>query len=207
MALRYFVNGTTTNSWNSTSNWSTTSGGATGSTVPSASDDVIFDVNSPSGFVDASGAIRVCLSLAITGYTNTLTMNGILRVAGGNVTFGSGIRPIEGNGTFRFDGGTITSNGNAIPNLSCSVSGITITFVDPLTINNMLVCAGNNILITLNGSNITVKGGIFISTLSNTALPTVQGTTIINLQNYNGLYTLIGTLSNTLNIQKPTRGY
>jgi fibronectin-binding autotransporter adhesin len=44
MADRYWVGGT--GSWNSTSKWSATSGGASGASVPTSSDNAIFDANS-----------------------------------------------------------------------------------------------------------------------------------------------------------------
>jgi fibronectin-binding autotransporter adhesin len=44
MADRYWVSGS--GSWNSTSRWSATSGGASGASVPTASDNAIFDANS-----------------------------------------------------------------------------------------------------------------------------------------------------------------
>jgi fibronectin-binding autotransporter adhesin len=44
MADRYWVGGT--GSWNSTAKWSTTSGGASGASVPTATDNAIFDANS-----------------------------------------------------------------------------------------------------------------------------------------------------------------
>jgi hypothetical protein len=44
MADRYWVGGT--GSWNSTTKWSATSGGASGASVPTASDNAIFDANS-----------------------------------------------------------------------------------------------------------------------------------------------------------------
>jgi len=44
VADRYWVGGS--GSWNSTSRWSTTSGGASGASVPTSSDNAIFDANS-----------------------------------------------------------------------------------------------------------------------------------------------------------------
>jgi hypothetical protein len=44
VADRYWVGGN--GSWNSTSKWSTTSGGASGASVPTSSDNAIFDANS-----------------------------------------------------------------------------------------------------------------------------------------------------------------
>lgn len=52
MATRYWVGGT--GNWTDTSKWSTTSGGAGGSSVPTASDDVIIDSNSGAGSISIS---------------------------------------------------------------------------------------------------------------------------------------------------------
>ena len=46
MADRYWVGGSGTWSSLNTSNWSTSSGGAGGASVPTAADNVFFDVNS-----------------------------------------------------------------------------------------------------------------------------------------------------------------
>ena len=67
MADRYWVGGT--GSWNSTTKWSTTSGGASGASVPLATDNAIFDANS--GLV-AGTTITVttgstCANLSIVG--------------------------------------------------------------------------------------------------------------------------------------------
>jgi len=51
MANRYWVGGTGTWSSGSTTNWSATSGGASGASVPGASDAVIFDGSSGTGTV------------------------------------------------------------------------------------------------------------------------------------------------------------
>jgi hypothetical protein len=48
MADRYWVGGT--GSWNSTAKWSTTSGGASGASVPTATDNAIFDANSGTAY-------------------------------------------------------------------------------------------------------------------------------------------------------------
>ena len=204
MAARFFVNGGVNNLWSSTTNWSTTSGGAGGSSVPAATDDVTLDANSPNCTVD-EGAVRNTLTFTTTNYTNTLTLNGVLRCTS-TVTLGSSMQPILGNGAFRWEGTfNVTTNGISIPNLGI-INTSTLTFNDAVTVNNVFSVTGTG-TITLNGNSMTVKGFIFISVIINSAFPTVQGTTIINLNNYNGDYTLVGTLSNTLNIQKPTRGY
>lgn len=70
MANRYWVAGGTGN-WNDTSNWSASSGGASGASVPGASDAVLLDANSGAGTVtlDISPDIQ---TLTCTGFTGTL---------------------------------------------------------------------------------------------------------------------------------------
>ena len=61
MADRYWVGGSGT--WSSTTKWSATSGGASGASVPTTADNVIFDANSDAGL----GAITVTLTVAPRG--------------------------------------------------------------------------------------------------------------------------------------------
>jgi hypothetical protein len=75
LADRYWVSGT--GSWNSTTKWSTTSGGASGASVPTASDNVFFDANS-----------------AAAHYTVTVTDNATCA----NLTF----TPVAANGVTQF---------------------------------------------------------------------------------------------------------
>lgn len=72
MANRYWVGGTA--SWDATAGtkWATTSGGAGGSAVPTAADDVFLDASSGAVTVTVSGT-RVCRSFTCTGFTGTLT--------------------------------------------------------------------------------------------------------------------------------------
>ena len=109
MANRFLV-GTT---WNAAGNWSTTSGGAGGAGVPTGSDDVFCDANSPSCGIDVNA---VCLSLDSTGYTNTLTQEATftLTVGSGNFlwaagTFAGDNSTIDINGDFTLSGGTFTN--------------------------------------------------------------------------------------------------
>jgi fibronectin-binding autotransporter adhesin len=68
MADRYWVGGT--GSWNSTAKWSTTSGGASGASVPTASDNAIFDANSATGnaYVVTIQASQTCADLTYTPF-------------------------------------------------------------------------------------------------------------------------------------------
>lgn len=85
MSDRYHVgNGT---NWNSTTSWSDTSGGASGSSVPTAADDVHLDAASPGDL--AITAAAVCRSLDCTGFTHTLT-HGAFNLSIGDATAGQG---------------------------------------------------------------------------------------------------------------------
>jgi len=65
VADRYWVGGS--GSWNSTTKWSTTSGGASGASVPTASDNAIFDANSGTAhFTVTVTANSTCANLTIT---------------------------------------------------------------------------------------------------------------------------------------------
>jgi hypothetical protein len=68
MADRYWVGGT--GSWNSTAKWSTTSGGASGASVPTASDNAIFDANSATSnaYVVTIQASQTCADLTYTPF-------------------------------------------------------------------------------------------------------------------------------------------
>lgn len=121
MAARYWVPGGT-GATNSTTNWSTTSGGSSGASVPGASDDAIFDANSGSGTATFSTA--TWLSVNFTGFTGTFAGTGVLTIAGGNVTFGSGMTITwSGNLQFNVAGSTITANGKSITGLMLITSG------------------------------------------------------------------------------------
>ena len=62
---RYWVGGS--GSWNSTTKWSTTSGGASGASVPTASDNAIFDANSGTAhFIVTVTLNATCADLTIT---------------------------------------------------------------------------------------------------------------------------------------------
>jgi fibronectin-binding autotransporter adhesin len=68
MADRYWVGGT--GSWNSTAKWSTTSGGASGASVPTATDNAIFDANSATSnaYTVTIAASQTCADLTYTPF-------------------------------------------------------------------------------------------------------------------------------------------
>jgi fibronectin-binding autotransporter adhesin len=92
MADRYWVGGT--GSWNSTAKWSTTSGGASGASVPTASDNAIFDANSGTAHYTVTVTDNAtCADLTFTphasdGVTNFLVGNNFV-IAGTFSTSGT----------------------------------------------------------------------------------------------------------------------
>jgi hypothetical protein len=92
MADRYWVGGT--GSWNSTAKWSATSGGASGASVPTASDNAIFDANSAAAHYavtvtdNATCADLTFTPVAVDGVTNFLVGNNFV-IAGTFSTSGT----------------------------------------------------------------------------------------------------------------------
>ena len=85
MADRYWVPLGTGN-WNSTTNWSATSGGASGASVPTSADNVIFDANSGSGAAHYTVTVTdnsTCANFTFTpenviGVTEFIVSNGFV---------------------------------------------------------------------------------------------------------------------------------
>ncbi len=176
MAARYWVGGhVTNNNWNQTgsgdTNWSTTSGGASGASVPGASDDVIFDANGDSN--STISATITILSLTITsGLTSSIAHNAVLTVAG-DVTLGANYT-ITGSSAMTISAtSTITSNGKTWPN-SMTFSGLstTKTIVGDLTISGQLNCAFNQ----ANTINKTTSEKIYANGISVPSGSTPSGT-------------------------------
>lgn len=120
MANRYWVGGSAT--WDGTAGtkWSTTSGGAGGSAVPTAADDVFFDAASGAVTI-TNGAGALCRSLTCTGFTGAFTGFQNLSVgdaSGGSFTLSPGMTYTRsGNLTFRSTttGNQITCAGKSLP--------------------------------------------------------------------------------------------
>lgn len=89
MANRFWVGGNA--NWDATAGtkWATTSGGAGGSAVPTAADDVFLDNGAGTGNVTIS-ANAVCRSLTCTGYVGILTHNAAVSLTIGDATAGAG---------------------------------------------------------------------------------------------------------------------
>ena len=80
MAARYWVGGTA--SWDATAGtkWALTSGGGGGQAVPTASDDVFFDVGSGTCTVTIA-ASATCLSLSKTSANVTIAGSSALAIS------------------------------------------------------------------------------------------------------------------------------
>jgi hypothetical protein len=143
MANRYWRGGTGTWNTTSTTNWSDTSGGAGGFSVPTASDNVIFDQSATYNVI-MTGALA-CLSITVsagtvsftTGTAPTLQVNGSMSLSGvtwtstGAITFNS-----------TTTGRTITTGGTGA---TCQVTGVgggVVTAVTLLTGGNGGYTAG-----------------------------------------------------------------
>jgi hypothetical protein len=99
--IKYWVGGTGTWDSSSTANWSNTSGGASGASVPTSLDLVVFDTNS--GVVNVtigSGAICGALNCSVAA---TVNFSDTLTIAGDDT-----VDTISGN-TMRFTAATVTT--------------------------------------------------------------------------------------------------
>jgi hypothetical protein len=183
--------GTLDNDWGLAGNWLE---GA----IPTASDDVIFDSNSPNCTINASN--RVALSLNCTNYTNILTFSFGLTV-GGSITLGS---QMQINGTAILSqsaAGSLTSNGFVLPiPFSIVTSTATRTFVDDWVFNSNLTLSVGATLsggrqLSVNGNLIVnaIIPGAYTILLSGTGTWSGSGTLRGNLTiNTNGTITISG---------------
>ena len=116
MANRYWVGGAGTWDTTSTTHWSAASGGASGASVPTASDSVFFD-QAGTYTVTCTGSLK-CLDITVsagtvtfaTGTNPTFTISGSMSLVAGTVW------PSTGQITFNSTttGQTVTTNGTTI---------------------------------------------------------------------------------------------
>jgi hypothetical protein len=189
MADRYWVGGTGTWSSTNTVNWAASSGGASGASVPTAADNVFFDVNSNVGTgaftVTMANTPRVCNDFTASGLDGAMTLAGTsigLTVSGSmSVPATNFTRTYTGTTTFNATttGKTVTSNG--------------IAFSGPVTFNGVggawtlgsaITVSGTNLLTLTNGtfdtsvSNYSVTAGGIATTNSNTRTLNLNASTV-----------------------------
>jgi len=136
---RYWVGGGSTSAWSATgnTNWGTASNTRDNASVPSATDDVIFD-NSVNGntpcTITANAAAK---TLTMTGWSNTITQSTNTSV----VLSGNAV--LEGGMTWTYSGSNCAMNWNT--NASLTTDGlqmnvITVTSSAVLTLQDTLSC-------------------------------------------------------------------
>lgn len=199
MANRYWRGGSGT--WNgvSTANWSTTSGGASGASVPTASDDVIFDANS---FTAGSQVVTVAASVSMksinwTGATNNPTLDmqqWNINIYGGSATFISGMTILQPYDFYVY-GRATTSTVTTAGQLICgnrftfqndtSYSGSVLSLADNLSVGVLGDYAEVTILgvvtVNTNNKNITVGGDFYADDVATLNLGTSTITADANI--------------------------
>jgi hypothetical protein len=174
MADRYWVGGTGTWDAAATTNWSASSGGASGASVPTAADNVIFDAGSDAGgiFTVTLSGTRLCLNITASSLDFTMTLGGTggLTVSG-NLSFPATnfTRSYTGTTTFNSttSGKTITTNGVSFNGdiTFNGVGGVWQLQDNFTTANNRTTTLTNG---TLDINNFVLSTGLFVSSNSNT---------------------------------------
>jgi hypothetical protein len=178
MADRYWVGGSGTWNTSSTTNWSATSGGASGASVPTASDNVIF--NSATTYtVTLTGALT-CLDFTVSAGTVTFTSTGTPTISGSMSLVAGTVWSASGAITFNATttGKTVTTNGVSIAGrfVFDGVGG-GWTLGSALTSTNTSASTAG--VIWTNGTFNT--GNFNITTASSPSFATATGTKTVNL--------------------------
>lgn len=174
MAARFWIGGGTNANWNAspTTNWAATSGGTVRVAAPTVSDDVTFDGAGVTGNSNSTiSTTQSVLSLTFTsGYTQAVTLNGILTIAG-NFTDNTAHTYVNNASLTISAASTITSGGKAWPNNVSFTGNNTKTLSGNWTISGILTISGATVL---NSSTINLGGGLIAANL-------LSGTTLLNL--------------------------
>lgn len=135
MADRYWV-GASGAAWNVTTSWSATSGGSSGASVPTTTDNAIFD-RATTYTVACTGALSI-INFTVSAGTVTFTGSGLLTISGnfsistGTVWSATGIILLNGTGAR-----TITTSGVVIQTqISIAGTGGTFQLQDALTLGS-----------------------------------------------------------------------
>lgn len=173
MADRFWVLGTGT--WNTTTtHWSTTSGGAGGASVPTASDNAIFDNNSGGGTVTLSGT-RTCLNFDVkTTWTGAWASgtSPVLNISG-DFKDGSGALPaawsinLIGTGTQSVNNNGLNTGAFHLYDLTINGAGGTFNLTESFGIRNLTLTNGTFNLSTFSfGVSATFALGVGTKTLN-----------------------------------------
>lgn len=198
---RYWVAGNGIWDTATTTNWSATSGGAGGSTVPSLSDDVIFDTSSnATSYIVTVGTTATCANLTIDGPTSgTVTLSGIANsniYIGGNFSLIGGPTKITNGylGTLNLAGTnswTCNTNGVILNSFNFTGLGSYITLLKNITSNATTTLTAGTI--NLNSYNVTT----FAFSSNNNSVRSIQfANGVVNLT---GNSTIIWDSTNAFN--------
>ena len=176
--------GTSSALWSLAANWAELS-------VPTSSDDVVFDVSSPACTINTAN--RVALSIDFTNYANTITMTyGITSY--GNITLGVNMSFGVGTGFLNCIGNsaTLRSNTKHFPNAMLLAGTYTPTYVlyDDWYVGGVLTLGTNNKATTINGNTIYAASDLYITCSSGW----VTGTTAIVMNGTGKWHQSAGTL-------------
>lgn len=203
-ASRYWVGGTA--SWDATvgTKWSGTSGGAGGSSVPVAADDVFFDASSGTVTVTVASTPAQCLSLNFTGFTGTWAGSVTTNIAG-SLTLATGMtRSYTGtiNFTSTSTGRTITFSGKTTASvINFTGVGGGWTLQDACN-NGISAFSHTNGALNTNGQTITCRA--FSTTGSDTRTLTLGASVLTMSGNWtaSGSALTFSGASSTINITK-----
>lgn len=172
MADRYWISGNGT--WDSvtTTNWAASSGGASGASVPTAADNVIFDANSNTGntafTVTMATTPRVCNDFIASGLDGTMTLAGtsIGLTVSGNLTFQATnfTRTYTGTTTFAATttGKIVTTNGVAFGGaVDFSGAGGAWTLGSAISVGSSSITVTNGTFST-SATNYSITAGSFL---------------------------------------------
>jgi hypothetical protein len=165
MADRYWV-GATTAAWNVITSWAATSGGAPGASVPTTTDNAIFD-SATTYTVTCTGNLSL-INFTVSAGTVTFTSTGTLTISG-NFSLSTGT-VWNATGLISFTGTaarTITTSATSIA-ASITFAGVGGTFQlqDALTLGATRTLTLTNGTLDLNGKTLTT--GFFSSSNANT---------------------------------------
>jgi len=186
MADRYWVGGTGTWDGTSTTNWAASSGGASGASVPTASDNVFFDANSNVGTgsftVTMATTPRVCNDFTASGLDGAMTLAGtnIGLTVSGSLTFQATNFSATYTGPTTFaattTGKTVTTNGVAFAG-AVTFNGVgggwTLGSAFTTTANSTLT----NGTLNTSASNYAITANNFSSSNSNARTLTLNAST------------------------------
>jgi hypothetical protein len=195
MANRYWILGTGTWDATNTVNWSDSSGGLGGFSVPTAADNVFFDVNSNVGTgaftVTMATTPRVCNDFTASGLDGVMTLAGtaIGLTVSGSLTFQATnfTRTYTGTTTFNATttGKTVTTNGVTFGGSAVTFDGVGGEW----TLGSALTCGAitvTNGTFSTSASNYAITATLFSSSNSNARTINLNASTI-SLSNSNFL--------------------